>query len=437
MVGINSHMERSLQEKTMDLEKFWFSDYLKASPAEMEDGDARVTAFFRVIRRTESLRQHFIPSHSDDAQLVEQVTYGAEFIFSMQRPVDWLKETKSSAEELIYDAALVYFDDACRRNWNLRVKPPAELENLSCTIFSSLRETAEHAKKDSFKLSCKWLSDAIQISEEDGQTLKWRPIDILMRQSGEIRFSSEKLEDDKLEIRRNWQWVSNESRNLLNHRLIQRIAPFEENLIHFRHVLEPLRQYVEENLVESTRESMKLLADVTDWVKRRSNEINTVHSLLNDNNLPVFDLADIEGRVLLRREKQVKVFILRIDYEEDLLIDYIRKLTGSNASQVFKRPVFPVIFSGPEMFTTIDDALREFAEEARLFSNLNQCYLIGLVPASSHLGDGAIKSFLCPAVNRKRNYQNLMVNENELLAGSCECKLRGIKKLGADLDVLS
>ena len=120
MVGINSHMERSLQEKTMDLEKFWFSDYLKASPAEMEDGDARVTAFFRVIRRTESLRQHFIPSHSDDAQLVEQVTYGAEFIFSMQRPVDWLKETKSSAEELIYDAALVYIDDACRRNWNLR-----------------------------------------------------------------------------------------------------------------------------------------------------------------------------------------------------------------------------------------------------------------------------------------------------------------------------
>lgn len=408
MVGMNSHLEQSVDQGTLDPNELWFGHYLRTTPTEIEDGFARVTIFFRVVRRIETLCQRFVKSRMCDYQvdcggrathLVEQVTYGAEFVCSIRRPVDWLLETKDSAEESICLAVKAHFNQASGLE-------SSELDKTSCTVYSSLN--SGQGVKSSFRKNWKWMSDIMRFQESN-----WRPLEIVLRHIPtqlQIRLLSDRMEDDRLEMRRSWHWIWNESSFLSNRTFLQHLPPFRAALLRFHDLLQPLWDRIQElhmfrsaspvapDFVSADLESVReLLDNLMNWMTDRRFEIKTIHSLLGDNKLDIFELAEIEARPLSSHERRANVFILRVDYERDQLIEYIQKMTG-DPSPAFERPVFPVVFSGVERLRMIEDALRLFTEDARWSTNENNSYQIGLVPASSRWDDGVIQNILFPAI---------------------------------------
>ena len=423
MVGIDWHLERSMEQGTLDFNQLWFATYLKSHPTESEDGMARVTIFLRVVRRTESLCLNFCQSRMYDYQmdcggrathLVEQVDYGAEFVCCLRRPVDWLSETKESAEENICLAAKSHF--------NGTNGPTSELDKVSCIIYSSLNTSQR--MKGSFRQSCKWLDNTIR-SEDIS---KWRPVEIVLRHVHtqlETRVLSEKMEKNRLEMRRNWHWIWNESQILSSHKFLQQLPPFEAALLQFHDLLHPLWSRIEEMnafhtavIPESVFIEQKpfrdLLANLMDWVADRRCEIKSISSLLGDTKLAIFDLANIEARPLLSSEMRANVFILRLYYKRDQLIEFVQKITGGKSIN-FKRPVFPLVFSDVERFRAVEGALRKFVEDARWCTNPNNSYQIGLVPASSQLDDGEVNTILFSAKKSFNKYQ--ATNEEKLFSG--------------------
>ncbi|XP_057365234.1 uncharacterized protein LOC130685947 [Daphnia carinata] len=422
LLGINSHLRESIEQGSVDLNLLWFADFLKASPSEGDENEALVTVFFRVIRRTETLDQHFFNSKIYNYQLdsggwathlVEQVVYGAELICSMRRPVDWRRETKDSAEENIYLVAKAYFDRIIGPK-AINTEPPIELEKVSCRILSSLEDV--QPTESSFRLSCEFLKDVINFKEDNQPAKLWRPIYIVRRQIPkqiETRIVLDRLTDKRLKIERKWHWIMKESHRIAKHPFLNRVPPFERAICQFIELLEPaeseIMQYdlniiAKKCIQDQVSKDVKtisdcvLLSDMVDWLIQRRSEIDAICLMLKGHQMGMFDMAEIESRPPSSCEKRARVFVLKVDYISDPLMERIQNLIG-NLEPVYKLPVFPAISSGKERLGIISRAFHGFSEEARWCSNEQYSYYqIGLVPLSSPLEDGTIKTIVYPAI---------------------------------------
>lgn len=427
LLGINSHLKQSIDQGSVDLNLLWFADFLRADPSEDEDNEALVTVFFRVVRRTETLDQHFIHSKMYDYQvesggwathLVEQVVYGAELICSMRRAVDWRRETKESAEENIYLVAKAYFDYIIGPK-STSTEPPIELEKVSCRILSSLEDVC--MMDSSFRQSCEFLRDVINFKEDNQPATLWRPIYIVRRQIPlqiETRILLDRIVDKRLKIERKLHWITKESRRIAKHPFLYRIPPLEKAMFRFLDFLDPVEEKIKQfdiNLVTKkcsqdpthqdkilndvkTISDCALLTDMVDWLIKRRAEIDTIYLLLKGSQMNIFDMTEIESRMPSNIEKRARVFILKIDYVSDPLMERVRNLIG-NREPVIKLPIFPAIKSGKERQGMISKAFHGFSEEARWCSNENNSYQIGLVEVNSPLADAAIKTILYPAMD--------------------------------------
>ncbi|XP_032793333.2 uncharacterized protein LOC116930081 [Daphnia magna] len=423
LLGINSHLKESIEQGSVDLNLLWFADFLRVIPSEGDENEALVTVFFRVIRRTETLDQHFFHSKIFDYQLdcggwathlVEQVVYGAELICSMRRPVDWRRETKDSAEENIYLVAKAYFDRIIGPK-AINTEPPIELEKVSCRILSSLEDV--QPTESSFRMSCEFLKDVINFKEDNQPAKLWRPIYIVRRQIPkqiEARILLDRLTDKRLKIERKWHWIMKETHRLAKHPFLNRVPPFERAIRQFIELLEPaeseIMQYdinviAKKCIQDQVSKDIKtmadclLLSDMVDWLIQRRSEIDAICLMLKGNHqMGMFDMPEIESRPSSSGEKRARVFVLKVDYISDPLMERIQNLIG-NLEPVHKLPVFPVISSGKERLGIISRAFHGFSEEARWCSNEQYSYYqIGLVPVSSPLEDGTIKTIVYPAI---------------------------------------
>jgi hypothetical protein len=112
VLGINSHLNQSIEGGSIDIKRLWFGDYLEEQQSTPPEDTAQVDDIFRIIRRTEVLnQQHFDQSKMFEHQqitggkvthLVEKVVYGVELIVSMRRALNLNLESKASAEGNIY-----------------------------------------------------------------------------------------------------------------------------------------------------------------------------------------------------------------------------------------------------------------------------------------------------------------------------------------------
>ncbi|KAK4030073.1 hypothetical protein OUZ56_023031 [Daphnia magna] len=430
LLGINSHLKQSIEQGSVDLNLLWFNDFLRAYPSEDEHNEALVTVFFRVVRRTETLDHKFIKSKMYDYQvesggwathLVEQVVYGAELICSMRRAVDWQRETKESAEENIYLVAKAYFDYIIGPKAT-NTEPPAELEKVSCRILSSLEDV--YMVDSSFRQSCEFLRDVINFKEDNQPATLWRPIFIVRRQIPrqiETRILLDRIVDKRLKIERKLHWIVKESRRISKHPFLNRIPPLEKAMFQFLDLLDLAEKEIMQfdvNVVAKkcsqdlssqdkilndgkTVSDCALLADMVDWLTKRRAEIDAIYLLLKGSQMNIFDMAEIESRTPSNIEKRARVFILKIDYVPDPLMERLQNLVG-NLEPVIKLPIFPAVSSGKERQGMISKAFYGFSEEARWCSNENNSYQIGLVPVASPLADAAIKTILYPAVDMSK-----------------------------------
>ena len=140
-----------------------------------------------------------------------------------------------------------------------------------------------------------------------------------------------------------------------------------------------------------------LLSDMVSWLIQRRSEIDAIYLLLKGNQMDMYDIAEIESRPPSSSEKRARVFVLKVDYTPDPLMERIQNFIG-NLEPVIQIPTFSAITSGKERQGVIGKAFHGFSEEARWCSNENNSYQIGLVSSSSPLTDATIKTFLFPAI---------------------------------------
>ncbi|XP_046656258.1 uncharacterized protein LOC124349576 [Daphnia pulicaria] len=425
LLGINSHVQQSIEQGFVDLDQLWFAEFLRPNVTESRDNEAIVTAFFRVVRRTETLDRQFLESKIYDYQLdsggrathlVEQVVYGSELICSMRRTVDWRRETKESVEENIYLVAKAYFERIFgpKATSNNNIDPPAELDKLSCRILSSLEDV--QPTETSFRQSCEFLRDVVNFKEDNQPAKLWRPIYIVRCQIPrqiETRIFWDRISDKRLKIERKWHWILKESRRILRHPYLNQIPPIARAVYQFLDLLEPIEKEIKQfnlNVIgkkytqEQVGSDIKiiidsvLLSDMVNWLIQRRCDIDAMCLLFKGKQMAMYDIAEIESRPHSTIERRARVFVLKVEYNPDPLMKRVQNLIG-DPNPIIKIPVFPVMLSGDkERLAVVSQAFHEFSEEAHWCSNDKNNYQIGLVPVSSALDDATIKTILYPAI---------------------------------------
>nr|CAH0098406.1 unnamed protein product [Daphnia galeata] len=411
VLKINSHLDQSIEGGTMGLKRLWFADYLErpSTQDEEDNNTAQVDVIFRIIRRTEVLDQHYVLQKMLEYQettggmathLVEKVVYGAELIISMRRTLDLNSESKSSAEGNIYLASKAFFQQMIDSK-GYHGERPAELDKINCTIFSSI--DPGNVKKGTFEDSCKTLRDAVSFKNEE----TWKAIEITLKDIPaqiEARIRSEKLSDVDYEKERHlamMKAVIKDSIVIAKHPSINRVPPLEKVMCQFLDLMALFRNKIEsfhslcvvkrrtpEEYLSEMKPISDLLIDATDWLMRLRKEIEIMCSLLSDTNLPMLDLEEIRNSVSFGKEKRIRVFILKMDYTQDPLIDRLAKFIGNQ--EPFKRPVFGIATSGKHEIEHTKRLLISFDNLSISCSSLDNSYQIGLVPFSSSMKDGEV-----------------------------------------------
>ena len=406
MLGINLQLDHAIKQGYLNVNQLWFANYLKRTATEGKDDAARVTIFIRVVRRTEAINhegQTLLSESRDDNQneathFVQQVFYGAEIICSMRKDIKSQIEKKRSIEDSISRAAKMYIDAAIKTNWTKLERPPIELDNNSCQIFSSV-DVGQQVMTGSFLQFCEWFRKNITIASQS----KWKPVDIVLQRisaplPSNALSRSETLKDSQCEIERKWQWICNESFNLVTQPGLPKIPLMEKMLCDFSDLLLAFRKQFNPSIEVSCQKRIsELMVDITVWLSRRRRETEELFALFKDNVLPSYHLSDIEARPLSSWRKRVKVFIVKVSYKQDPLVEDIQKMIGISKTN-FKWPVFTITCCGTRRQEAFTTALKEFVEDAEWCSNPNNTYEIGLVPSSSSLSNGAIKTILFPVM---------------------------------------
>ena len=408
-MGIDSHLEKSIEEGTLD--HLWLANYLKAKPA--GHNEVKITAFFRIARRTEILNQQFIDRNMHRYQLescgrathlVQQVVYGADFIVSLKRDIDLNTETTNSAIESLTHASRTFFDNAIKSNWSA-IDPPVQLANVDCTIMSSLRN--ELVITVTLQQAAECLRDATKCIED----AKWRPVEIVLfhiPSQLETRLQTETMKLKKRDLFLTMNWILTKSHTLSSHPVLDKIHCFKNILDHFialmNSFLVKTEQLYSQHVAMSTAPSVvlrelvsihNLLNSAGNWLVQFGKEVDSLHPILNGIHLAVIevDLAKIEISPFPANADHVKVFVLKVGYKEDQVLNNVHKFTGYSSFPC-KRPFFSVASAGAQRLKDVATKLARFANEAR--SNPNGCYVIGLVPIDSQLNDGAVEVFLPP-----------------------------------------
>ena len=412
MVGINTHLEQSIEEGFLDVNQLWLAKYIKAKP--VENGVAEITAFFRIARRNEILNQQFIDSNmhlyqlnSDGraTHLVQKVVYGAEFIVSVKRNIRLNTGTRNDIENNIFQATREFFDKAVKSNWTA-IDPPAQLANVSCSIMSSLQD----GQVATLRQAAECLRDATKSIEDT----KWRPVEIVLvhiPSQLETRLQLETIKLKKRGVYLDFSWISSKMRILSNHPTLQKIPPFKNIVNHFTILVKSFGRKLDEfhahhvaastvtDVVIREQQTFKnLLSMAMTWLIHLNKEVDCLHPILNSTRLPIIDIAEVKVRPFPKNVEQVKVFVLKVDYNEDQVMESLHKFIDDSSSLNFKRPYFSLVaLAGEDYVREMSAKLTKFEAE----SSPNTSYLIGLVPLSSPLDNGAVNVLFTSAYKKK------------------------------------
>ena len=410
MLGLNTHLEESIGKGVLDVSKFWVAEYLKASPKEIEDDGARVTAFLRVSQRTETIDQQFIDDNMTRYQLssggrathlIDQVEFGVEFIFAMRRVVDLKTDTKKSAESRMFVESRIFFDQIISSNWT-DLKLPTELENVSCTLYSNFDQLK---KNFSIQQSVEWIVNSMKND-------RWRPVSVRLRlipaQIG-FRLQMEKIVTKKREMELHLFRISANSRILSKNPCLQKIPPLRNAFAQFQELLAPIHSKLEEfhtfhlanltvpkQVIGHQEDIIQLLSNAKKWLLSLRQQVETLHPILNDVDLAVLDMDEINSRPLSNCEHRIKVFVFKVNYEEDEMLKCLYKLLGHPSRDV-KLPVFSIVSAEKERILAIGDNLTRFSRAACLSTDSDCSYQIGLLSSPSSLVDGSIIAVVRPA----------------------------------------
>lgn len=408
LLGKNLDLNQSIEHGFTNVKHLWFTDYL--NEATTDNDVAQVTIFCRVVRREEILFQNSKMNLNLDSKathFVEEVAFGTELFCSMRKSIEWNRETKESVEASIYMASKAYLSQVVESNFS-NIQPPEELSNVTFTILSNLKPVSvEDVRVLEFTQRLKEAINSDLLDE------KLRPITIVLRLipgKPDILSKLKSKREDELKLKKQqiedmWKWIDNES--LVLQSLIHHIPPFMTATEDFRALLEPLQHKVEKCYfanrtdlcelvrIKTVQRILNLMTDIIDWLIYRKNESNEIIGLVNGIPMSMYDKNDIENRKITNGGKYVKVFILKVNYVQDSLMESIKKTIGLPDTS-FKFPFFPIMSrEEEERYKSIRKMFKTFTDEARRSllspSTHESSDYIGVVPMSSPLDDGDIR----------------------------------------------
>ncbi|KAK4030183.1 hypothetical protein OUZ56_023160 [Daphnia magna] len=414
ILGLNSHLFQNIKNGLPDSHQPWFANYLNKKPNKDDDEkEAQVTAIFRVVRRIESLERNFMDSRMYEYQLrsgdrathlVGEVAYGAEVICSMRRRLNLEQETKESAEQSIYLAAKEYFNqiiDGKSPSMDL----PEKLDKVICTVLNSLKT----GESEMYLVEFSRYLQKICSSDKDDNSPKWKPVNLLLFSipaQVEARIWSEQNSDFAFEKEAHQDMcyrIQETIRSIFNHSSLKRFPLLKKVIFDFQSLLPSFNKRIDESHLAFTKlyishalKEMKpisiLMNGIIDWLAKRAKEIETFSSLTKGTQLVALDLAEIKNLMATQDKKSVRVFILKLRYEEDPIINCIQKEIGHQTTFA-KLPVLPIFFEGKKEFPSVRSALKVFAKESQQMDRSLQedtIDYIGLVPVSDTFEDGTI-----------------------------------------------
>ena len=130
------------------------------------------------------------------------------------------------------------------------------------------------------------------------------------------------------------------------------------------------------------------------WMAQFNKEFRCLNLILADTNLAVMSLAEIQVLPFPKNMEKMKVFILKVDWKQDLLMESLHKFIDEGSSINFLMPFFFIASHGKMRVKEVAAKLKSFSMEAKVVSKCS--YMIGFVPLSSPLNDGSVKCFFPP-----------------------------------------
>ncbi|XP_057365080.1 uncharacterized protein LOC130685823 [Daphnia carinata] len=414
ILGINSHDQRYIDEKRREgSSEPWFVHYLNISPEDGNNDEAQVTAFFRVERRTETLKCDAMESQMHDCKLksgglathlVGGVVYGAEVICSFHRSLEG--ETKERVQRNLYLSAKNYFDQIINQSTSEGI--PVELSNVSCTIFSSL--DAGKPVKMPFEEFNQYLQE-IRSSVGGDHPKNWKPIHLFLfriPEQFETRIELDRKKDFESEMAKHkstWASIEEKSLSISKHPCINRFPLLGTVMSDFQQVQADFREKIDkkiekeeygkrhtEGALKQMRSISKFLNDVMEWLANRRHEIEEFSRLTSGTELATITLHGIKNQMKKKDTKFFKVFVLNVEYKEDPVMNYMRQEIGDHTWPA-ELPVVP-IFSFQKGSQSVRSKFGPFEKEVHS-SNLHgdTSYYILLLLVPSEIDDGTIHIF--------------------------------------------
>ncbi|XP_057377816.1 uncharacterized protein LOC130699582 [Daphnia carinata] len=412
LLGINSHLLQNINQGSASNQQLWFADYLNTNSMDGDEEQAQVTLLFRLVRRTETLDLTFLRSKISDYQLrsgevgashvIDKVVYGAEVICSMHRALHLKQETKEAAEVSIYLAARTYFDEQIMEAPSAELPP--ELEKVSITVLSSLEPGKKY--EGSFNFLNRYLQDLLKPDTEENQQ-KWKPIEFRLRNIPAIRIEARLLserkakvafEKERHQVTKKWMLkyicdVSNDP-SLKRFPLLEKhVCYFQDLMTHFWKMVEEEYKNCETCLPEEALSRMLLISNclnkIIEWFAYLQKEVQQIGRLLSGTDFELLYSAEIEARMMKKKNNMAKLFILKVEGKQDSILNDLEKASGRQASNAIL-PVLTIFSCEKERYESVYAALRKFSDEARLVSEHSPSSSHHIVLDPSTLDDGAI-----------------------------------------------
>ena len=445
--GIGQHLSRQLDAQKCKMNSLWFYNHLKdeAFGNCNSDNEFQIIAYLTFTRRTETLKEDFISSniwnYCDDnhggTYLVQEVEYGAEFVFRMRKSVDPLKETKQSVKQTME----LTLDNYLENFFNDTSSPPIFnrlFETMSCSFQSSIGNGFMYS--GTFDQCLQKIQEMTNMEKNDRQNT-WRPVAMQLRRiptRSEIRVAMDYFKDTAFNLKVMLESVAQRCRHILESPSLHRLPTIKKSLVEVTELLQPItpacnkiiddlqnKHYSQKQYDSITVPYDNLLTRAYNWLAKYYQDVSKAAYVLRGNNLPVFDLRSITKPIIEphRDVKHTHVFVLHFTCITNGLDKRFKQWTKDPAKDLH---VFNSETSDEPNMTweNIYKEWQGFLDDSFEFADKDMEFAVGILSPSSPYKEGTVVTIgndeILRAVNCTSSNKILLYSSHLTSAGSAK-----------------
>ena len=415
-IDINQHLRLQMRAQNLKMNRLWFYKYMEDEAFARCDNinEVYITVYLNFCRKYEAIEEKFLDlnitkycaNKYGGTHLVKSVTYGAEFVLWMRKPIDPSKGTKQTAEQTLRLELKSYLDYFFKPD----LDPPdldEELNSMSCSFQSSIHNS--FTSNGTFAQCLQMIKELIDMEKNDRENI-WRttrmrlcPIPTLV----EIQKTNELHADTVFKLELKQQWVKGKFQQLVESHSFRQVPFLRTPVIEFQKLMKPIASLINKKVKKFkkmqnkyyspdyyssiTEPYVNLLQEALEWLTIYREFMEKVEFVLKGNSLiPVLDLRSIreeQSEVGDGEFKKVKVFVLHFACVTAALDERFKKwLEHSGISEY--PSVFTTEYSEVDSFVYVPSAIihkkfQTFSNEAIHSVGDDVSYAVGILSLKS------------------------------------------------------